>query len=128
MRDRQTGTTERVSLDSTGKQANRRSGGSSISSGGRFVFFNSEATNLVANDTNGAYDVFVRDRRTGTTERVNVDSSGNQANAFSQYRVRPSISSDGRFVAFHSYASNLVPRDTDESRDVFVHERDVSAP
>ncbi len=125
--DRQTGTTERVSVDSSGNQANDglcrfyACGGPSISANGRFVAFISAATNLVANDTNGERDVFVHNRQSGTTQRVSVDSSGNQANDYSFYD--PSISSGGRFVAFSSFASNLVANDTNDLPDVFVHDR-----
>jgi len=118
--DRATGATERVSVDSAGSQANSPSYDPSISSDGRFVAFYSDASNLVPDDTNGAFDVFVYDRATGAMERVNVDSAGSQANAES---INPSISSDGRFVAFYSQASNLVPGDTNGQPDVFVHDR-----
>ncbi len=69
-------------------------------------------------DTNGDDDVFVHDRQTGTTTRVSVRSSGRQGNSHS---FSPSISGDGRFVAFDSAASNLVPGDTNGFKDVFVH-------
>jgi hypothetical protein len=125
VRDRSTGTTERVSVDSSGIQPNGSSGHPSVSADGRFVAFSSRASNLVPDDTNGIADgtpdVFVRDRQTGTTERVSVDSSGNQANS-SSCCLPPSISSDGRSFAFQSYASNLVPGDTNNSMDSFVHE------
>ncbi len=74
------GSTTRVSVNSSGNQANRTSDFPSISAGGRFVAFESWASNLVANDTNRSQDIFVRDRLTGTTGRVSVNSSGNQAN------------------------------------------------
>ena len=119
--DRQTGITERVSVDSSGNQAN---GGSwsmpSISGDGRYVAFTTWASNLVPGDTNGLHDIFVHDRQTGVTERVSVDSSGNQANNFSDW---PTISVDGRYVAFTSLASNLVFDDTNGIVDVFVHDR-----
>jgi Tol biopolymer transport system component len=120
IRDRQSGTTERVSVDSGGAQGNGLSGGSSISADGRYLAFVSSATNLVPGDTNGALDVFVRDRQSGTTERVSVDSGGAQGNGVSYLS---SISSDGRYVAFRSYAQNLVPGDTNGTWDVFVHDR-----
>jgi len=118
--DRQTRLTERVSVDSAGNQADGESASPSMSADGRFVAFSSSATNLVPGDTNGQSDVFVHDRRTGTTERVSVDSAGTEANGWSE---RPSISADGRFVAFCSYATNLVPRDTNGRWDEFVHDR-----
>ncbi len=122
VRDRQSGTTERVSLDSSGAQGNGASGfyGLSISADGRYVAFESDASNLVSGDTNGRHDVFVRDRQSGTTERVSVDSSGAQGNSASEY---PSISADGRYVAFHSFANNLVIGDTSGAHDVFVRDR-----
>ncbi len=120
--DRETGTTELVSVDNSGNQANKDSGGPSISADGRFVAFGSWASSLVADDTNVSKDVFVHDRRTGTTELVSVDSSGNQANKDSS---GPSISADGRFVAFTSWAPNLVANDTNDTNDIFVHDRET---
>jgi Tol biopolymer transport system component len=120
VRDRITGTTERVSVSSTGVQGNGLSDNPAVSSDGRFIAFTSLATNLVPGDTNGYPDIFVRDRLNGTTERVNVDSAGAQAIFGSDF---PAISSDGRYVAFWSYARNLVPSDTNGFGDVFVHDR-----
>src|SRR5215470_6395680 len=120
VRDRQLTTTERVSVDSTGTEANGPSFASAISGDGRFVAFESDATNLVAGDTNGSQDIFVHDRQTGATERVSVSSTAGQANDFS---YKPTISSDGRFVAFWSAATNLVADDTNGFNDVFVHDR-----
>jgi Tol biopolymer transport system component len=120
VRDRQIGTTECVSLDSSGVQGNNSSLVCAISADGRYVAFGSFATNLVAGDTNGANDIFVRDRQTGTTERVSVATGGAQGNFGSQ---NPSISADGRYVAFTSDATNLVPGDTNGREDVFVHDR-----
>ena len=116
-------TTERISVSSAGAEGDGNSlHESSISPDGRFVAFQSEATNLVGGDTNGLRDIFVRDRQTGTTTRVSVSSAGAQANAAS---FRPSISADGRWVAFESNASNLVAGDTNGSSDVFLHDRDA---
>jgi hypothetical protein len=87
------------------------------------VAFVSDASNLVPGDTNGISDAFVRDRRTGTTRRVSVGSTGTQANGFGSFgsnSVAPAVSADGRSVAFASDASNLVAGDTNESLDVFV--------
>jgi len=114
------GTTTRVSVDSAGNQANYASEFPSISEDGRHVAFVSYASNLVSGDTNGEYDVFVHDRQTGETARVSVDSAGNQANGSSG---EPSLSADGRYVAFTSHASNLVPGDTNGKQDIFVHDR-----
>ncbi len=120
--DRQTGTTERVSVDSAGTQADGDSDSPALSADGRFVAFVSVATNLVPGDTNGRSDVFVHDRQTRRTERVSVDSAGTQADGDS---ASPALSADGRFVAFSSSATNLVPGDTNGQADVFVHDRQV---
>src|SRR5204862_2107304 len=122
--DRLTGTTERVSVASGGTEGNDASLGFALSADGRFVAFQSDATNLVAGDTNGATDVFVYDRQTGMTERVSVASDGTQANNASSY---PVLSADGRFVAFDSAATNLVAGDTNGATDVFVHDRQTGA-
>ncbi len=117
------GTTERVNVSSDEEQANGPTPieAVDVSRNGRFVAFLSQATNLVPGDTNGLPDLFVRDRLLGTTERVNVSSAGAQANGISG--SGPTISSDGRFVAFASLASNLVEGDTNLHPDVFVHDR-----
>ncbi|MBI2900174.1 MAG: PD40 domain-containing protein, partial [Planctomycetes bacterium] len=127
VRDRSLGTTERASVNDAGQQA---TGGYSyaadISADGRFVAFHSVATNLVAGDTNGVMDVFVRDRVAGTTERVSVTTGGGQANpgpSPDTGSYNPSLSSDGRFVAFNSSAPNLVANDTNSTMDVFVRDR-----
>jgi Tol biopolymer transport system component len=119
-----TGSTTRVSVATGGTQANNISGGSAISADGRFVAFQSSASNLVTGDTNGALDVFVRDRVTGATTRVSVATGGTQANGVSYV---PSISADGRYVAFASDASNLVAGDTNGTYDVFSHDRETGA-
>lgn len=114
-------TTERLSVSSTGVEGNAASSlEESISADGRFVAFQSDATNLVAGDTNGVRDIFVRDRATATTTRISVSSAGQQANAAS---FRPSISADGRWVAFESDASNLALGDGNGWTDVFLHDR-----
>jgi hypothetical protein len=109
--DGQTQTIWRVAYDA--------SGAPSISEDGRVVF-TSYATKLVANDTNGFDDIFVRDLPAGTIERVSVDNDERQANGRSY--SAPAISSDGRYVAFYSEATNLVPNDTNGFRDVFVRD------
>jgi len=120
-------TLERVSISSAGVEGNGESGFSvsgdstvAISSDGRFVAFESAASNLVPGDTGGVKDIFVRDRLTNQTTRVSISSGGTQGNGAS---FLPSISSDGRYVAFLSAASNLVPSDTNGVVDVFVHDR-----
>jgi Tol biopolymer transport system component len=124
VRDRRSDRTERVSVSSDGAQGDGCSGflagmgGPSISSDGRFVAFDSEATNLVPLDLNGTQDVFVRDRLLGTTERVSVSSAGAEASGF-----EGAISGDGRRVAFLSFSENIVEPDTNFASDVFVHDR-----
>jgi Tol biopolymer transport system component len=114
------GTTERVSIATGGAQGSNVSGSPSISSDGRYVAFDSLAANLVPVDTNGARDVFVRDRLSGTTERVSVATGGAEGDFDS---ANASISADGRYVAFDSVATNLVPSDTNGGFDVFEHDR-----
>ena len=109
-----------VSVDSAEALANDWSSEPSISADGRYVAFQSTATNLVPGDTNGVTDVFVRDLVAGTTEIVSVDSSGVIGNNDSRY---PSISADGRYVAFQSYATNLIPSDAYFDYDVYLHDR-----
>jgi Tol biopolymer transport system component len=118
--DRHTGQTEHVSVASDGTKGNGSSDSPSVSADGRYVAFASEASNLVPGDTNRQEDVFVHDRHTGETARVSVTSHGNEGIGDSD---EPSISADGRYVAFRSYASNLVPGDTNHNYDVFVHDR-----
>jgi Tol biopolymer transport system component len=117
--DRETGQTSCVSLDYTGWSANSSSDLPSISADGRYVVFISDASDLIEGDTNGVTDAFVHDRLTGQTRRVSIASDGSQANGRS---ASVDISLDGRFVAFKSEASNLVPNDTNDWMDVFVHD------
>ena len=114
-------TTERVSISTTGQQANNWSMNPSISADGRFIAFMSEASNLVENDTNQVWDVFVHDRQSRQTERVSISSSGEQAPR-GYWSSHPSISGDGRYVAFRSGAGNLVPGDRG-GWDVFIRDR-----
>ena len=120
--DLQTRTTTQVSVSSAGVPAEFESFSPSITADGRFVAFESAATNLVPNDTNQSTDIFVRDRATATTTRVSVDSSGRQANKSS---ASPSISADGRVVVFQSLASNLIAGDTNGSNDPSVFSYDI---
>jgi Tol biopolymer transport system component len=110
----------RVSVDSDGNESDRASWSPALSGDGRYVAFSSDATNLVAGDTNGAHDTFVHDRKTGATTRVSVGTDGHEATGPSE---SPSISDNGRFVVFASDASNLVDGDKDNSWDVFLHDR-----
>jgi Tol biopolymer transport system component len=93
-----------------------------ISANGRFVAFRAAADTLVATDTNGEDDIFVYDSDSGVTTRVSVDSAGSEADGPSD---DPTISADGRYVAFSSYASNLASGDTNGAKDVYLHDRDT---
>lgn len=122
VRDIVADTVERVSVASSGVQGDGRSKLPSISGDGRYVAFESTADNLVASDTNGASDVFVHDRTTGTTERVSVSSAGAEGTLES---MAATISADGRYVAFLSRASNLAAG-TFDGIDVYVRDRQTS--
>jgi len=121
LRDRQNGTTDLISIDSFGNQANGSSAWPVISPNGTVITFASAATNLVAGDTNGCTDVFVHDRFNGITERVNLDSTGNEGNGQSNF---PQMSHDGQIIAFQSFATNLDTRDNNGyNQDIYVHDR-----
>lgn len=116
----------RISVDSSGAEGNAPSSaffalnnGPALSADGRFAAFQSEASNLVAGDTNGFQDVFVRDVLLGTTRRVSVATDGTQA---SDVSLRPAISGDGRIVIFQSAAANLVAGDANGVSDIFAHD------
>jgi Tol biopolymer transport system component len=119
VRDRTTGTTERVSVDSAGGEANGTSEDPAISLDGRCVLFRSNATNLVANDTNQANDLFLHDRTTGTTVRVSVDSTGAEAD---HHSFIAQFTAEGTRVVFSSNADNLAPGDVNGAEDVFVRD------
>lgn len=120
VRDRIEGVTEIVSIASNGTQGNQDSNRLSMSADGRYIAFSSNATNLVPEGASGLGDIYIHDRQTNTTERVSVAVDGGYGNSFS---INPTISADGRFIAFASDASNLVPNDTNGFRDVFVYDR-----
>jgi len=116
--DLQTGATSRVSVDSEGNQSNGGSYNPKISANGRYVAFESSASNLVEDDTNGAPDIFVHDRVTGVITRASLAYNGSQAGG----GYDCSISGDGRYVAFTSAASDLVTGDTNSRDDIFVRD------
>src|SRR5262249_44803052 len=114
--------TERDSVDGAGAQANGSSIRPVISADGRFLAFESAASNLVPGDTNDASDIFVFDRQTRAIERVSIpDPSVGQAQG-DRGSTEPAISADGRFVAFESEARNLI-NNANPYSDVFVHDR-----
>ncbi|HEY2387887.1 MAG TPA: hypothetical protein VGK30_13060 [Candidatus Binatia bacterium] len=124
VRDCLTGELDRADLSTSGLQGGdvhpQLSAGRVISEDGRYVTFRSRAVTLVPGDLNESDDVFVRDRVAGTTELVSVSSDGEQGDSAS---MDASISADGRYVVFASFAANLVPGDTNNQLDVFVHDR-----
>ena len=121
VKDRQSGALEVISVNPGDSTGNGGSFNPALSADANIVVFRSEASDLVPNDSNGRWDIFVRDRSTGTTTRVSVASDGSQAN---HHSMEASVSADGRFVVFRSLASNLVADDTNNRADIFVHDRD----
>jgi WD40-like Beta Propeller Repeat len=122
--DTQTGQTQRVSVAGNGTQSNDFSAGASVSGDGRFVVFRSHANNLVANDTNGSADIFVRDIQLQQTRLINLSSTGTQAtvtDADDWAGINPVISDDGSHIAYVSEAANLVAGDNNFAADVFIH-------
>ncbi|MCG3136003.1 MAG: hypothetical protein HMLKMBBP_03790 [Planctomycetes bacterium] len=117
--DTETGDVTRVSVSSAGEESNGSCNNPGISENGRWVLFDSDANNLVPDDTNDAYDVFVHDRKTGVTRRVSVATDGTEASADSD---RGSMSGKGRWIAFAGDADNLVPDDTNGETDAFLHD------
>ncbi|MFB9470241.1 S8 family serine peptidase [Nonomuraea salmonea] len=120
LHDRQTGTTEMISVSSKGEPGNDLSGAPRFSADGRYAIFDSMASNLVPGDTNGRNDVFLRDRQSGTTERISVTQDGTEVNGNAR---EATISADGRYVGFQSDAADLVPGDDNGVIDTFVLDR-----
>jgi len=116
IKDLASGQVIRASTDSKGGEANGQSADVAWSPDGTKVVFESNASNLVAGDTNGSYDIFVKDLTTGAIARVSTATDGSQANGHS---FHAHFSADGQSVVFESLASNLVPGDTNGARDVF---------
>jgi Tol biopolymer transport system component len=120
LRDRTAGRTELMSIAIDGGVGNAESFDADITPRGRYVLFLSAASNLVQHDDNRSRDIFVRDRLLGTTDLVSVASDGTPGNNFASGGA---ISDSGRYVAFASFANNLVPDDTNDAFDVFWHDR-----
>ncbi len=119
VRDLVSGETSRVSVASDGSQANGDSFNPAISGDGRYVVFESDATNLVADDTNSRRDIFLHDRSDGSTVRISAaDSQGGDGDS-----SLPAISDDGQWVVFESAATNLVDQDTNQVTDIFAWQR-----
>ncbi len=117
--DRVTGVTTRVSTSATGAEGNGQSTDAFISPDGRYVAFESEASNLVVGDNNSRKDVFVKDLQTGGVFMASISSAGVQGNGISQ---NPSLSDGGLKIAFSSHANNLVSMDANGYEDLFVHD------
>jgi len=116
------GDIERVSTDAAGNQSNNYSSQPFTDADGNVVAFGSSASNLVADDTNGQHDIFVKNLDTGDVQRANTASDGTQANNYSYY---PTLSADGNKVVFTSSASNLTTNDGNGRYDVFVKDLDT---
>jgi Tol biopolymer transport system component len=120
VKDLQTGSIEIDSVSSAGSYGNANAAQFDLSADGRYLVFGSNASNLVANDTNGQPDIFVRDRLLNTTTLLSQAPGGTIANDGS---LAPTISCDGAYVAFTSSASNLVSNDVNGAADVFLVDR-----
>lgn len=118
-KDFSTGAVELISVDSNGVQHNGAVFDPQISADGTRIVYWSSATNLISNDTNGVADIFMYDRTTGTTTRVSLTSTGGETNGQSS---QPLISGDGRWIAYWSFADNIVPNDTNMNTDTFLYD------
>ncbi|NYB51955.1 MAG: PD40 domain-containing protein [Methanobacteriaceae archaeon] len=121
IRDNVLNTTIRASVSNTGEEGNGDSNEPAISVDGRYVTFTSNANNLVPGDTNGVSDIFLRDILLGINKRISITNTGKESNGDSN---EPAISADGRFIAFSSYATNLVPSDNNGKCDIFLYDND----
>jgi hypothetical protein len=126
VKDLQSGAIQRVSTDATGVQGNNSSFFAQFSADGRYVLFESDASNLVAGDSNGTRDLFVKDLQSGGIQRVSTDTAGVQGNADSG-SGNAQFSADGRYVLFDSFASNLVAGDSNGAGDVFIKDLQTGA-
>jgi Tol biopolymer transport system component len=121
LHDNQTRATERISVSSAGQPCNEDAYyGVDISADGRHVVFATKASNLVSGDTNGVWDIFLRDRTAGSTIRISNPTAGGQSNGNSW---QPQISDDGQVIVYASEATNLVLNDTNNRMDIFAYNR-----
>ena len=118
-----TATTTRVSIAFDGNETNSASGSVAISSDGRYIVFQSIASNIVQNDTNNQVDIFIYDSHTQITQRLNIPSGGFFQSSMFNWHTDLSVSGNGRYIVFTSYDNTLVQNDTNETGDVFVHDR-----
>ncbi len=116
--------TVRLSVSAGGEEANDTSAMADVTADGRYVVYQSIATNLIPGDINASSDIFVLDLVEGSIERVSVASDGTEANGASQ---NAAISGDGRYVVFESLATNLDPRDTLSGSDIFLRDRETGS-
>jgi Tol biopolymer transport system component len=123
--DRQAGVISNVSVDDAGNLGDDTSSWPSISSDGRYVAYQTEATDIVPGDQNGVGDIVLYDRQSGAVDRISLTNSGDESDNES---VRPSISGDGKLVAYQSLASNLVPGDGNRFNDIFVRDTTLNPP
>ena len=124
VRDRTNGTTERVSVSSTGAQANSQVSRADMSGDGRYVIFLSDDDTLVPGDDHPGQDIFIRDRQAGTTQFALPGIGGTADFGFGTDRI--AISGNGRYIAFHTYGA-LSKEDTVGVRDIYVYDRDTGA-
>ena len=122
VKDRQTGEVELISTDPNFGAVDGDSFVPDISGDGRFVVYESDATNLVGNDTNDKWDIFLFDRDGGTTERISLSAELQNADDNS---FLPKISTDGRYIAFESFAENLIFGDDNGVADVYLYDRQL---
>jgi Tol biopolymer transport system component len=120
VRDLAAGTTLLASVNTNGASGNGASTNPHLSADGRWVVFESTASDLVFGDTKGVSDVFARDLQTGTTHLVSVSADGSRSGDLASHT--PDVSADGRFVAFVSKATNLVTGATNRLGEVFVRD------
>lgn len=118
--DRKKNTTQRISTNSLGEQANGNSFGPRISTKGRFIAYVSDAANLVDNDSNQLPDIFRFDRKTGITSRISLNAKGAEVTGAGSFS--PDINTNGRYVVFKSYATDLVEGDINEHSDIFLND------
>src|SRR5919108_441563 len=123
LRDRATGTIELITKNAAGEPGDGSSVDPSVSLDGGFIAFQTNSGNLIGDGNNESH-ILVKDRQTSTFERVSATSTGEPADLLSEH---PDITPDGRFVTFFSLATNLVPGDTNNSRDIFVRDRQTGA-
>jgi hypothetical protein len=123
--DRQLGAISNVSVDDAGNLGNDTSSWPAMSSDGRYVAYSTEATDITPSDQNGVADIVIYDRESGAANRLSLTNSGDEADNQS---IHPSISGDGKLVAYESLATNLVGGDSNRFSDIFVRDTTLNPP